>query len=128
VVFGGLGYVVGSIAYELGASWQPNALTVGFGANGLQFGNNPFVLNNSAITFGNVETFSGDPNADVLPNVTYANHEEQHTYQGQTLGPLYLPSYIIGGVVSLISGGGNPFGPGNWMEAGPWKIPPQPWP
>jgi RHS repeat-associated protein len=127
LVFGGLGYAVGWTAYELGASWQPNAPTVGFGGNGLQFGNNPFVLNNTAITFGNVETFSGDPNADVLPGVTFSNHEEQHTYQGQALGPLYLPSYIIGAVISLASGG-DPFSAGNWMETGPWMSPPQPWP
>ena len=134
LVFGGLGYVVGWAAYELGASWQPNAPTIGFGGNALQFGNNPLVAAGIAITFGNVESFAKDPDGgnstqqQVDVGVAAYQHEDQHTYQGQVLGPLYVPSYIIGGVLSLISGGGNPFGAGNWMEAGPWMNPPQPWP
>ena len=32
-------------------------------------------------------------------------HEMQHTYQGQVLGPLYLPSNILGGIAGMIFGG-----------------------
>jgi len=129
LVFGGLGYVVGWAAYELGASWQPNAPTIGFDGNALQFGNNPLMVWGLGLTFGNVESFSGNP-GDYIPYTTtqVEQHEDQHTIQGQVMGPLYLPSYIIGGIGSLIFGGGDPVGPGNWMEAGPYNNPPQPWP
>jgi RHS repeat-associated protein len=131
LVFGGLGYAVGWAAFELGASWQPNAPTIGFANNALQFGNNPLVFAGLGITFGNVESFQGNPTDPTSFSDNAAQvqqHELQHTIQGQVLGPLYLPAYILGGIGSLISGGGNPFDSGNFMEAGPWKNPPQPWP
>jgi hypothetical protein len=136
LVFGGLGYAIGWAAYELNASWQPNAPTIGFDGNALQFGNNPLMLFGIGLTFGNVESFARDPDGGDSTQQLVGEgagvpayvHEDQHTYQGQVLGPLYVPSYIIGGVISLISGGGNPVGPGNWMEAGPYMNPPQPWP
>ena len=64
------------------------------------------------------------------------DHERQHTYQGQSLGPFYLPSNILGGVYGLLRGPD----PGeedtlsnrwhshwNWNEVGPQSDPPQPW-
>ena len=127
LVFGGLGYVVGWAAFDLGASWQPNAPTISFGGNALQFGNNPLVAFGTAITFGNVESFEGSPGELMENGLPVYQHEDQHTYQGQALGPLYLPSYVVGGILSLAAGG-QFFGRGNWMETGPYANPPQPWP
>jgi hypothetical protein len=66
---------------------------------------------------------------------TYGEHEEQHTYQGMILGPLYLPAYGIGMVGALLQGqtGLGVIGPANFMETGPYypetqQRPPQPWP
>ena len=58
---------------------------------------------------------------------TIGDHEQQHTYQGELLGPLYLPAYI-GGMIGAGIQGKNPFGPGHFMEAGPYTRPtPQIW-
>jgi len=120
------------------------------GHNGIQFANNPLMFRNGDITFGNVMNFGAPytyPNGDVdymgpndsLPGDaspwTYGEHEEQHTYQGMILGPLYLPAYGIGMVGALLQGqtGLGVIGPANFMETGPYypetqQRPPQPWP
>lgn len=121
-----------SAATALGPDWRYVARPLGFRSK--EFGNNPLVFAGTGITFGNVESFASDPlggdptTQSVYPGVPASEHEDQHTIQGQVLGPLYVPSYIVGGIASLMSGRGDPFGPGNWMEMGPYMNPPQPWP
>jgi hypothetical protein len=61
-----------------------------------------------AITFGNVEIFTGPsdqvnpssvvPTYDQSSTVVIGNHEEGHTYQAQALGPLFFPAYIAAGM------------------------------
>jgi len=61
-------------------------------------------------------------------NITLAQHEVQHTYQGQVTGPLYIPLNLIGGVASsIVDKKWN--GPLNFMETGPQSTPPRatPW-
>ena len=122
--YGTLGYAAGWAGYEFG--WQSAPPDILFGNNAFQFVNNPFAKY-GAITIGNVEVFGGsryDMGADY--NVM-AFHEEQHTYQGQLLGPLYLPSNILGGAAGLLFGG-DFHAPQNWNEVGPQMHPPRPWP
>ena len=52
-------------------------------------------------------------------------HEIQHTYQGQMLGPLYIPSNVLGIAAGLIFNG-SPHGPANWNERGSQQSPPRP--
>ena len=59
------------------------------------------------------------------PGYTFGDHEEQHTYQDELLGPLYLQSYLLGATGALLQGQ-NPVGPANFMEAGPYSAPPVP--
>ena len=53
-------------------------------------------------------------------------HEMQDTYQSQLLGPLYLPSNLMGGVLSVVTGGAW-IGQLNWNEIGPQQHPLKPW-
>jgi hypothetical protein len=112
---------------------------ISFGNNALQFTNNPLVR--GAITLGNTVIYGGSPNA-LAPTtspgvlVPIAAHELQHTYQGQLLGPLYLPAHFIGGIASILSspfvglgpGGSLWHGPFNFMERGPLGGIPRAWP
>jgi hypothetical protein len=62
---------------------------------------------------------------------TYGAHEEQHTYQGMILGPLYLPANGLGGLISIIeapSGTVDAWHYNNFMENGPNSTPPRLWP
>jgi RHS repeat-associated protein len=118
-----IGVVVGGIGVIAGGR-----ITTGNG--GIQITNTPLCLPETAITFGNVQCFGLGANPTSHPpdnkNFTYGDHEGQHTIQGNTLGPFWLPVYGVGGVISVI-GGGNFFGPGNPLENGPYSSPPKPW-
>jgi RHS repeat-associated protein len=118
LTYGGLGYGVGLITGS-----DPD---IGFGGNAVQFTNNPFA-SRGAITIGNVEVFGGSTNDLGADGNIMGEHEPQHTYQGQLLGPLYLPSNILGGAAGLIFGGGF-HAPQNRNEVGPQMHPPRPWP
>ena len=122
--YGGLGYVAGWPSKWLG--WQKDAPGITAGNNAVQFTNNPFG-GVGAITIGNTQTFA--PDTDEHPDVRkeIGPHEEQHTYQGQQLGPFYLPSNIFGGAAGLLIDG-SWHGQHNWNEAGPMQTPPRPWP
>jgi len=115
--------------------------------NAVQFtgGLNP----GGAVTLGNTVTWAGDP---YDPNDTTWRkapgqwkdgddpipHEVNHTYQAQQLGPLYLPSNILGGVWGLLHKPDHPeednslgarwHSHRNWNEVGPMSDPPRPWP
>jgi hypothetical protein len=114
-VWGGLGIPFGA---------KPN-----FGNNALQFENHPFMTAGD-ITIGNTicyNKFAGPKvEMDDQAPYLYGDHERQHNYQGEQLGPLYLPANLVGGLTSLLTTGswhGN-----NFMERGPLSVPPVPWP
>jgi len=120
---GALGYLAGWPAHWFGLQDAPGVTT---GNNAVQFTHNPLMAPRSAITLGNVQVFNGEP-GDPDGTGAAGRHEEQHTYQGEQLGPLYLPSNILGGVAGeLIDGEWH--GQHNWNEAGPLDYPPTPWP
>jgi hypothetical protein len=106
---------------------------ISFGHNGVQFANNPAMFLGGAITLGNAIIYAGNAYRDqygVPAGSTPTGdglHEQQHTYQGQVLGPAYLPA----GGLSLLIGtliDGDSHGPHSFMEKGPKMTPPQPWP
>jgi len=117
-----MGLAVGGLGIPFGA--KPS-----FGNNALQFTNHPFMFGGD-ITIGNTicyNKFAG-PNVEMDDQAPYlyGDHERQHTYQGEQLGPLYLPANFFGGISSLLTTGswhGN-----NFMERGPLSVPPTPWP
>ncbi|HWM61460.1 MAG TPA: hypothetical protein VNN98_04875, partial [Rhizomicrobium sp.] len=122
------GYLAGWPSHWLGLQKEPGITT---GNNAIQFTNNPFG-GVGAITIGNTETFAPDRNANNAPGTPDTRqemgpHEEQHTYQGQQLGPFYLPSNILGGAAGLLIDG-EWRGKHNWNEVGPYQTPPRPWP
>ncbi|OOG37302.1 RHS repeat domain-containing protein, partial [Polaromonas sp. A23] len=123
IVYGSIGYVVGRGAYELGFQALPPGIIIG--DNAIQFTNNPFG-HLGAITLGNVQVFGGSPNDLAADGNRMGLHEMQHTYQGQLLGPLYLPSNILGGLAGLLFGGAW-HAPQNWNERGPQQHPSKPW-
>jgi len=94
--------------------------------NAVNFLNHPG--NFQGLTLGNVIHYPlgigpATPQGNRVP---LGEHEEQHTYQGQILGPLYLPANLVGGLWSLITQGN--WHDGNFMEIGPMADPPRPWP
>jgi hypothetical protein len=124
-----IGLAYGGIGYGLGKLMGKHP-RIQAGRNAVEFVNNP-LGGMGAITLGNTTTYSGDPYDPQDPwlegNHTIPQHEEQHTYQGELLGPLYLPSNLAGGLTGLIRDG-NWHGPSNWNESGPAMDPPRPWP
>lgn len=140
--YGLAGYAAGQLN-RLRPGDQPDP-RIRVGNNAVEFVNNPFG-GAGAITLGNTITYDGDP---YDPNdegwngyrrVTgqdVRDHERQHTYQGQQLGPLYLPSNLLGGLRALAhdryvdpEGKSRPdwHGARNWNERGPQSNPPRPW-
>jgi hypothetical protein len=124
VGYGGLGYLAGWPSKWLGL--QKDAPGITTGNNAIQFTDNP-MGGPSAITLGNTQAFGYKPTTMGGDGNRMGPHEEQHTYQGQQLGPLYLPSNILGGVAGLLIDG-SWHGPHNWNELGPQQHPPVPWP
>jgi hypothetical protein len=141
LAYGGLGDVVGEVRHALG--FQAGRPKVFWKDNAVQFTNNPFG-GESAITLGNATTWLHDPydpadpfyhkdgktGLEMTPGSdkghTFPEHETQHTYQGEQLGPAYLPSNVLGGLNALFHG--EPWhGPHNWNERGPQLTPPVPW-
>lgn len=140
-----LGLAYGTVGYGVGklTGWDPG-ISVRNGA--VQFTNNPFG-GVSAITLGDTTTWNGDPFVNrpnpkypersyfdeneypLLENKiahTFPEHEVQHHPQGHVLGPLYLPSNLLGGLYAMIRDR-DWHGPSNWNERGPMSDPPRPW-
>jgi hypothetical protein len=133
--YGGLGMGAGELAHVFGDAPKPKVF---WRDNAVQFTNNPFG-GVSAITVGNTTTWKDDPygppNAtwfmpDGSPKLekghTYPQHETQHTYQGEQLGPLYLPSNLLEGLNAVLRGEGW-HGDHNWNERGPQSQDLTPW-
>jgi len=94
---------------------------VSFGHNAMQFERHPFMFSDGAITIGNTISYGTDRSPDDA-----GAHEEQHTYQGELLGPLYLPSNILGGLAAELKEGCW-HGDANWNERGPQSKEPTEW-
>jgi hypothetical protein len=122
LAYGSAGHVVGELN-RLRPGPQPKP-RIQFGHNAVEFLNNPFG-GVSAITIGNTTTYNDDPYV-TKHKKNYMEHEEQHTRQGEQLGPLYLPSNLAGGLTALIRDR-SWHGPSNWNERGPLSDPPRPW-
>ena len=133
-----------SIASVAGVIWNfPNSVVgatlglagVPFGAqvsccanNAIQFTNNPLMVQGTAITIGNTISYSSSwgPNDQFQNGNFVSDHELQHTLQGEQLGPLYIPSNLLGGVAGLLLNG-SWRGSANWNEVGPYSTPATPW-
>lgn len=134
----GLGY--GLLGYGVGKVLGKNP-HIGLEKDSIQFTNNP-LGGVSAITLGNAVVFNGNPNdlqdsdgpdwtgrAGMTPEQSmqhYKDHENQHVKQGEMLGPLYLPSNLLGGAYALMRDH-KWHGDSNWNERGPQENPPRPW-
>lgn len=125
LLYGGIGYIVGLV---MGTNPQ-----IVFGNNAIQFLNNP--LQATAMTLGNViiysSAWSSSLNAPVFSPTTVGNHEMQHTYQGEILGPLYFPAHLVFGLAAVVSSGNLSIESWhenqNLMEVGPGADPARPW-
>jgi len=113
----GLGW--GYLGVLGGGDW-PN-----FENNAIEFPNHPFTK--TGVTLGNTIHYADGYNSGgaYSPEVI-GDHERQHTYQGELLGPLYLPSNILGLSAGQLLNGST-HGPANWNEQGPQSAPPRPW-
>jgi len=94
LVYGGVGHLVG-----MALGTNPS---ISIGHNAIQFHNNPFQPDGTAVTLGNTISYSPntsprDMNSYNDPNVNFGLHEEAHTYQYQQYGPFYLPAYMASG-------------------------------
>ncbi len=128
LLVGSVGYIVGWAMYE--NQLQDSAPEIHVRNNAIEFVHNPGG-GVSAITFGNAELFGrslpSDPDYG-NPSLAHSteDHEMQHTYQSQLLGPLYLPlaglSLLMGSVFNGFS-----HGPAAFMERGPQRDVPTPW-
>ena len=124
LLLGSAGYVVGWAMYEM--DMRDVAPGIRFQNNAIEFIHDP-LASGGAITFGNTVVFGGlNPDDPDPRNSTHSteDHEMQHTYQSQHLGPLYLPSAAL----SLFLGwaAGDDHGPAAYMEVGPQSTPPRP--
>lgn len=129
---GAAGYVAGQVnRLRPGNQRDPR---VRLGHNAVEFINNP-ASPLGGLTLGNVTIYGDDPYDRADKGWSYyhqthghpvQHHEEQHTYQGQQLGPFYLPSNLGGGALGLFRDGVWG-GASNWNERGPSMNPPRPW-
>ena len=118
------------VTEPIGGAWALAGLALGStlssGHNAVQVENHPLEYYGD-ITLGHFICYKKGfgPNAPTA-NGPVGNHEEQHTYQEEALGPLYLPYYGIGAATAYYYSL-DPVGPGNFMEYGPYSKPPTPW-
>jgi RHS repeat-associated protein len=108
----GIGLIGGGVGLIGGAKYS------GIGNNAIQFTSHPMIPTGLALTLGNAILYGSGGEAN-------AGHEQAHTFQGEVLGPGYLPANIIGGLISV--GRSGNWHSGNFMEAGPMSNPPRPW-
>jgi hypothetical protein len=126
LAYGALGHLVG-----LAAGTRPS---LSLGHNAIQFHNNALML--TAMTLGNVIIYGPCRSPDA-PNVCFSDspachtvgrEEFRHTQQGEILGPLYLPTHLVAGLISLLRaphpGLARPVDAwhrNNFMERGPMR-------
>jgi hypothetical protein len=97
------GYTLSGLAYEVGL--QVNAPQILSGNNSIDFITNSAMLLGGAITSGNVERYAATQNDCYGNNQIGWTHEDMHTYQGQELGPLYVPAAAVSLAAGLLSDG-----------------------
>jgi RHS repeat-associated protein len=117
------------VGLTIGLAGVPFGARIQFGDNGIEFINYPWGKP-GALTMGNVILYHEAVPSDIVPrydysaNVRLGTHERGHTYQGQVLGPLFGPVYLLSGGAFT---GRSPFeiaadnfagGSGSWW---PWK-------
>ncbi len=130
-----IGLTIGLTGYAVGKA-TGQKVDIDIGNNAIQFIGNQLGENGSALTLGNVINYFGSANPDsgktfdvnkeyytYQAQQNYINsggnyqftdsdkiilgaHEGQHTYQAETLGPLFLPAYFLSGGISSK----------NWLE------------
>ncbi len=143
LAYGFLGGVIDRTLWLATFGYVDLGFSMSTGNNAIQFQNHPLqkISGGGAITLGNTISYGGLP-TDAAPTsvafttVSVGQHEVQHTFQGQVLGPLYLPANVLGGAASILGTpftglgpGGSPWhGPLNFMERGPLSVPPRRWP
>ena len=72
----------------------PRKIKIKFAHNAICFYNHPFMRGRAiALTLGNVILFQKD--TDYFAGVNIADHEKQHTFQAEILGPLYIPLHAF---------------------------------
>jgi RHS repeat-associated protein len=129
VALGGLGLMAEAVMYPITLKWdfkitiESNAISfdgVNFMMGGITFGN---AIN---IGYGPWNKYDLDRNTLIANGTRMIDHEEQHTYQGQLLGPLYIPNAGLSLAAGLIFDQDS-HGPSSWNEVGPSSFPPRPW-
>ncbi len=131
-----LGLLLGGLGHGCAAIGRPGRRgppRIQLGHNAVEFLNNP-AAPLGGLTLGNVTIYGDDPYDPASGWLAYElryghpvqAHEEQHTYQGQLLGPFYLPSNLVGGLLAVLRDG-HWHGSTNWNERGPQMNPPRPW-
>jgi RHS repeat-associated protein len=125
--------IVGAALGDVG--WLLGGQAPTIGNNGLEYRGNPLIgLFTPALTLGNTILY-----AENNPSRETQQHELQHTYQGEILGPLYLPAHIFEQGTGLLYSvfdtsheytdiNDRVHSAGNLLEAGPQCSPPRPWP
>jgi hypothetical protein len=117
--FGILGFITESVCFPFTGNWD---FGISLENNAIQFtGHN---LAGTAITLGNVINYTTSYGPNIYNHYeghTIADHERMHTFQGQILGPAYLPAVILSYGISLLASG-NTHGPYSFMERGPQTI------
>ena len=104
----------------IGVCFAPHKVRIRIAHNAICFFNHPFMRGRYiALTLGNVILFQKD--TDYFAGLNIAEHEKQHTFQAEILGPLYIPLHIV----CLAVYGRNVLK--NPLERGPYSNPPRPW-
>lgn len=131
--YGYLGVGVGRVLH----AWTPDRREpeIRRGPGQTEFIHNPFAAA-GAITIGSNIVYGDDPYSPEGRRTWKAvedreghpvwEHERQHIVQARQLGPLYLPSNLLGGLNARLHGE-DWHGPHNWNERGPQGNPPRPW-
>jgi RHS repeat-associated protein len=116
------------LGLTLGLTSLPFGSSASFGHNSIMFENYPWMAEGGlGLTLGNVTLYKDEACTKYEGELfSIGEHEEQHTYQGELLGVFYLPTYIYGGFRATHSGDSF-FGPANFMETGPYSLPPRIW-
>ncbi|ARN56989.1 RHS repeat-associated core domain-containing protein [Sedimentisphaera salicampi] len=100
-----------------------------FANNAICFDNSPMMLDRAGLTLGNVILIGS--NLRENEKCVIREHEEQHTHQGEILGPLYIPLHLIDKAVWGFYKGPLERGPYGFPYGHPYSEKPkkrQPWP
>jgi hypothetical protein len=101
-----LGLMLGGAGYLYGAATGQD-VKVSIGNNAVQFEGNPLSIGDSAVTLGNTINYFGTGHPESIWDsydgeykINLGQHEQQHTYQSEQLGPFFLPVYFWNGGIN----------------------------